>query len=57
MQKNQKNLMVGSMRSCVADGQTDGRTDRRTDGAGYIGPAEGNGGSNKQANSGPANCF
>ena len=33
--------MVGSMRSCVADG----RTDRQTDGAGYIGPAEGNGGS------------
>ena len=31
------------MRSCVADGQTD----RRTDGAGYIGPAEGNGGSKK----------
>ena len=34
--------MVGSMRSCVADG----RTDRQTDGAGYIGPAEGYGGSN-----------
>ena len=31
--------MVGSMRSCVADGQTDG--------AGYIGPAEGYGGSKK----------
>ena len=31
------------MRSCVADRQTDGRTD----GAGYIGPAEGNGGSKK----------
>ena len=29
------------MRSCVADRQTDGRTD----GAGYIGPAEGYGGS------------
>ena len=29
------------MRSCVADGQTDG--------AGYIGPAEGYGGSNKTA--------
>ena len=36
------------MGSCVADGQTDGRTDGRTDGAGYIGPAEGNGGSKKQ---------
>ena len=35
--------MVGSMRSCVADR----RTDRQRDGAGYIGPAEGNGGSNK----------
>ena len=31
------------MRSCVADGQTDGRTG----GAGYIGPAEGYGGSKK----------
>ena len=29
--------MVGSIRSCVAD--------RQTDGAGYIGPAEGQGGS------------
>ena len=35
--------MVGSMRSCVADGRTDGQTD----GAGYIGPAEGYGGSKK----------
>ena len=32
------------MRSCVADG----RTDRQTDGAGYIGPAEGYGGSKKE---------
>ena len=31
------------MRTRVTDGQTDGRTD----GAGYIGPAEGNGGSKK----------
>jgi hypothetical protein len=31
------------MRSCVTDGQTD----RQTDGAGYIGPAQGYGGSNK----------
>ena len=31
------------MRSCVADGRTDGQTD----GAGYIGPAEGYGGSKK----------
>ena len=30
------------------DGQTDGQTDGRTDGAGYIGPAEGNGGSKKR---------
>ena len=43
MQKNQRNLMMGSMRTRVTDGQTDGRTD----GAGYIGPAEGNGGSKK----------
>ena len=35
------------MRSCVADGQTDRQTDRQTDGAGYIGPAEGYGGSKK----------
>ena len=39
--------MVGSMRSCVADRRTDGQTDGQTDGAGYIGPAEGYGGSNK----------
>ena len=39
MQKNQKNLIMVSMRTRVADrhGQTDG--------AGYIGPAEGYGGS------------
>ena len=41
--------MVGSMRSCVADGQTDRRTDGQTDGAGYIGPAEGYGGSKNTA--------
>ncbi len=34
------------MRSCVADGRTDGQTD----GAGYIGPAEGYGGSKKLSN-------
>ena len=36
MQKNKKNLMMGSMRTCDTDGQTDGQTD----GAGYIGPAK-----------------
>ena len=40
--KNQKNLMMGSMRTGVADRWTDRRTD---DGAGYIGPAERQGGS------------
>ena len=42
--------MVGSMRTFGTDRQTD----RQTDGAGYIGPADGKGGSNKQARSGPA---
>jgi hypothetical protein len=45
--------MVGSMRSCVTDGQTD----RQTDGAGYIGPAQGYGGSNNNVFFGPAHKY
>ena len=41
--------MVGSRRTFVrqTDGRTDGQTDRHTDGAGFIGPAERQGGSKK----------
>ena len=45
--------MMGSMRSCVADGRTDGQTD----GAGYIGPAEGYGGSKKHMSKSRDNEF
>ena len=37
--------MAGSMRTFVADRQTDRQTDGQTDGAGYIGPANRQGGS------------
>ena len=39
MQKNQKELMAGSMTTFGTDGQTEGDTDRQTDGVDYIGPA------------------
>ena len=35
------------MRTRVTDRRTDRQTDGRTDGAGYIGPAEANGGAKK----------
>ena len=41
--------MVGSQR-ILRHRQTDRQTDGQTDGAGYIGPAEGNGGSKKTKN-------